>query len=209
MADVDPPAEQGAPAANKEKQFLATWWLLIVLAVVALAGAAIGALWFAPQLKFVSAKDLDLVKALTPLAMAAIFIERAVEVLISPWRDADAATKAGAVKAATAASASPNTDSAVQDLMDDLNQYKGDTKKVAFLLAFVLSLIAALAGVRALGPFLAADGMTALNAHQQRLFLGYDVFLTAALLPGGAELVHSVFGAFSSVFDKVQKSATS
>jgi hypothetical protein len=197
------------PPPAKWKQFLASWWLLIVLIILAAAGSAAGALWLSPQIRFLSGKDLDLARALTPLAMAAIFIERAVEVLVSPWREADAATLENAVKAAAAASASPATDSDVQDLKDDLNQYRGTTKQVAFLLAFVLSLIAALVGVRAIGPFLADNGLNALTPVQRELFSGYDVLLTAILLPGGADLVHSVFNAFSSVFNKVQNSAGS
>lgn len=209
MADAAAVHVEAPPALGKFELFLQSWWLLFASFILAAIGAVLGAIWLSPQLRFLSGKDLDLVRALTPLAMAAIFIERAVEVLISPWRDADATDKENAVKAATAASASPATDSNVRDLIDDLNQYRGTTKKVAFLLAFVLSLIAALVGVRAMGPFLADDGMNALTAAQKKLFWGYDVLLTAILLPGGADLVHSVFNAFSSVFNKVQNSASS
>ncbi|HUA93379.1 MAG TPA: hypothetical protein VL991_12475 [Terracidiphilus sp.] len=207
MASVIQVSVQVPPAQNIWKQFLKTWWLLVVLAVLAAAGTLVGAGWLNPQVKFLAGKDLDLARALTPLAMAAIFIERAVEVLISPWREAATASRVNAVKAAAAASESPATDENVQDTLDSLNQYKGNTKKVAFLLAFLLSLVAALAGVRALGPFLADDKLTGLTAAQQHLFWGYDVFLTSVLLPGGADLVHTIFNAFSSVFNKVQQSA--
>ena len=193
---------------SKVDQFLQTWWLAIAVIAVVGGGALVGAYWFNPQIKFVSQKDLDLVRALTPLAIAAVFIERAVEVLISPWRDTAADAKEQAVKVATDAADTPETDPTVQGLLQDLNRYKGNTKRVAFLLGFVLSLMAALVGVRALGPFLADNGLHDLKEHQQHLFWGFDVLLTAAVLPGGADLVHTIFNTFSSVFDKVQRSAS-
>jgi len=219
--EVEPPAPAVLPPAataalnrilsvhpkSKFDQFLQTWWLLIAIIVVVGGGALVGAFWFNPQIMFVSQKQLDLVKALTPLAVAAVFIERAVEVLISPWRDSVADTKEQAVKIATDAAASPETDPSVQGLLQDLNHYRGNTKRVAFLLGFVLSLIASLVGVRALGPFLADNGLHDLKPYQEHLFRGFDVLLTAAVLPGGADLVHTIFTTFSSVFDKVQRSA--
>jgi hypothetical protein len=212
-AEVLPPAplQMSAPVRISRAaldKFLETWWLPIVLVLLIVTGAVFGAFRFAHQIRFVSQAQLDIVRALTPLAVAAVFIERAVEVLISPWRDAGADQKASAVKIAAAASPSPATDAGVQGLLEELNQFKGNTKKAAFLLGFILSLIASLAGVRALGPFLADGGLTDLAPFQQHLFWAFDVLLTAALLPGGADLVHTIFTTFSSIFNKVQKSAS-
>jgi len=202
------PNVQASPGAIKGA--LETWWPLIPLIGLIVIGGQIGALpQFQFQITFLSSDKLDIVRALTPLAVAAIFIERAVEVLISPWRDKDADTKANAVQNATAMSAAPSADPVVQSAIDDLSNYRGETKKVAFLLAFVLSLLASLAGVHALGPFVADKGLDALSPVQRKLFWDYDILLTAVLIPGGADLVHTVFNAFSSVFNKVQNSANS
>jgi hypothetical protein len=158
------------------------------------------------QIRFLSGSQLDLMRALAPLAVAAIFIERAVEVLISPWREPDCTRKENAVEMCRVASSSPATDSEYHNRLHDLNQFKGNTKKAAYLLAFALSVIASLVGLRALGPLVADGGLNGLSDMQRHFFCAFDVLLTAALLPGGADLVHTVLNTFSSVFAKVQES---
>ena len=63
-----------------------------------------------------------------------------------------------------------------------------------------MGLVASLAGVNALSPFLAKDALNNLPAAQHALFAGFDIVLTAALLAGGADGLHSVISAFTSFF---------
>src|ERR1700679_2483460 len=66
---------------------------------------------------------------LAPLMLTAMFIERAVEVMISPWRDPGADQRAKILKDAnnnTAAVASQ------QAAADNYIQYKGKTRRYAF-----------------------------------------------------------------------------
>jgi hypothetical protein len=126
----------------------------------------------------------QLMTKISPLILAAAFIERAVEVLISPWRDTDAAklqtavnvakanavtVVAGAAPAAVAAAvgAPPTagappvvvvTDPAaiqtVQAKADNLHDYRGATRLYAFLASLVLGFAVALAGLRTLAQML-------------------------------------------------------
>jgi hypothetical protein len=81
-----------------------------------------------------------------------------------------------------------------------LTVYTGLTQRYAFITGLILGLVAALAGVSALMPFVAKDALNTLPAAQHALFAGFDIVLTAALLAGGADGLHSVISAFTSFF---------
>jgi len=160
---------------------------------------------------------------LAPLILTALFIERAVEVMISPWRDPGADQRARIlkdVKNNTAAIASQ------QAAADDYTQYKGKTRRYAFAFALLLGTAAAIVGIRALWPFLddpngkfvgatvsTSNGVTTVskvqgnpinnpeNHHAKTAFIVVDVVLSALLLAGGANGIHSVVTTFTSFFD--------
>jgi hypothetical protein len=178
--------------------------LLTEIGAIVAALIALG--WLKTQaLTFSAFGPADVLNRLTPLILTAGFIERAIEVLISPWRDPDANRHATAIAAAKAA---PEPDDqakvqkvqAVADATDSLTVYTGLTQRYAFITGLALGLIASLAGVSALTPFLAKDALSTLPATQHALYAGFDVVLTAALLAGGADGLHSVISAFTSFF---------
>lgn len=139
---------------------------------------------------------------LAPLLLVAGFIERAVEVVITPWRDPDAKKKQAAVdKAKTAADVA-----ALEAANNSLTDYVGETTLYAFIVAFMFGLVAAMVGVRALWPFIQVSQDTvkafaALSFGQRNTFIIYDVVLSAALMAGGANGIHSVITAFTSFFN--------
>lgn len=155
-----------------------------------------------------SVKAGDLTSLLAPLAFAAAVVERSVEILISPWRDAGASKLEKIMSAIKARPVDPNTDaanaSALQVASDTLDDYKGETQRYAFAVSVSLSILVSIAGVRALQPFLDStkfhDASTTSPA-QQMFFLCVDVTISAALLSGGADGIHSVVNAVTSFFD--------
>jgi hypothetical protein len=176
-----------------------------------LSGIAIAVVcWKAPAvLVFTRFGPGDVVKLLTPLFLTALFIERAVEILVSPWRDQEATKLAASV--ASAKSDPRSTPQTIDGLQQRLTDYRSQTQRIAFGASFVLGLMAAMAGVNALGIFLDA-GKLNLLAHWQNLFVhAYDVILTAALLSGGADGIHSLMSAITSFLnatsDKASKAA--
>jgi hypothetical protein len=178
--------------------------LLTEIGVIVAALIALG--WLKTQaVAFSAFGPSDVLNRLTPLILTAGFIERAIEVLISPWRDPDANRHATAIAAAKAA---PESDDqakvqkvqAVAVATDSLTVYTGLTQRYAFITGLILGLVAALAGVSALMPFVAKDALNTLPAAQHALFAGFDIVLTAALLAGGADGLHSVISAFTSFF---------
>jgi len=145
---------------------------------------------------------------LSPLLLTAAFIERAVEVIVSPWRDANANqldNKLNALKAQTAPPASPQD---IQQADSAFQNYTGQTQKYAFAASITLSLAAAYVGVRALWPFVNQADFGKLSANQQWMFLAVDVVLTAALLAGGADGIHQVVNAFTTFFSSTAEKAT-
>lgn len=161
---------------------------------------------------------------LAPLLLTALFIERAVEVMISPWRDPGADQRARVLKDAKANTAAVASQQAAAD---EYIQYKGKTRRYAFAFALLLGTAAALVGIRALWPFVddpngkfvpatvsTVNGVTTVtkalgnpfnapqNHHARAAFIVVDVVLSALLLAGGANGIHSVMTAFTSFFDK-------
>ncbi|MDR3727803.1 MAG: hypothetical protein P4K86_12250 [Terracidiphilus sp.] len=180
--------------------------LLAETGAIVLALLALG--WLKTQpLTFTAFGPADVLNRLTPLILTAGIIERSVEVLISPWRDPEANRHATAIAAAKAApepddQAKAQKVQTVADATDSLTVYTGVTQRYAFITGLTLGLIASLAGISAFMPFLAngKDALNALPAAQHALFSGFDIVLTAALLAGGADGLHSVISAFTSFF---------
>jgi hypothetical protein len=167
----------------------------------------------------------NLLSLMSPLLLTAGFIERAVEVVISPWRDAEAnkLTQALAVlqapastvpPAAGATSGSSGTGDEIESASERLADYKGRTQQYAFMASLTLSLAAAGVGVRALWPLLdmtSKTGFEQASRAQQGTFLVVDIILSSLLLAGGADGIHSVINSFTTFFNttaqKVQQSA--
>ena len=149
---------------------------------------------------------------LAPLMLAAAFIERAVEVVITPWRDPGfnrLQTRQNAVTADNTATQAQKDEAA-----EAVNSYVADTTRYALALAAMLGLVAAMVGVRALWPFLDSQSMAVFKAAtvaHRNTFILYDVVLSAALMAGGANGIHSVVTTFTTFFDsntqKLQSSA--
>lgn len=160
--------------------------------------------WNAAQFQQINAGNL--VGFFTPLIIASAVIERAVEVVISPWRDKEGdriTSKVQDVSARVATAADP--DQATHELEavhDDLAQYTGQTRRYAFALAFAFSLMAATAGVRVLGPMLDPNTVKTIPVDQMNYFRWYDMLLTTLLLAGGAAGIHAPINAITSFFEK-------
>ena len=181
-------------------------WPLLVSGAIALSCVAV----FGAYLKWdglsLTVRLQDLSGLLAPLAFASAVIERAVQIIVSPWCDAEASKLEKAVSAIKDTDPATNARNAadLKAASDRLDEYRGDTQQVAFGVSLTLSILVSMAGVRALGPF--AD-VARLNNHavttpgQHLFFLCVDVVVSAGLLAGGADAVHSVVNAATSFFD--------
>jgi hypothetical protein len=142
-----------------------------------------------------------LTSLLSPIAFAAAVVERAVEILISPWRDTGASKLQRALAAIQARPAEAAKAADLQTASGALDDYRGVTQQYAFAVSMLLSLLVSISGVRALQPFLAENALNVLATNQRGFFFTVDVLLTALLLSGGADGVHSIVNAVTTFFD--------
>ena len=181
--------------------------VLFVSLGIAAAGIAVFARfanWWGLSL---AVQPQNVASVMAPLLLTAGFIERAVEVVITPWRDPGATRLKTALSAAKANPAATDAQAAAQAAID---AFQGKTTQYAFAIAALFGLVAAMVGVRALWPFLDPTAMTIFKAAslvQQNTFIVFDVVLSAALLAGGANGIHSVVTAFTTFFDTTAQKA--
>lgn len=153
----------------------------------------------------------QLMGTLAPLLLTAVFIERAVEVVVSPWRDAESDARRAALGHAKGAIAPDPV--ALHAAQKALTEYRVRTQQYAFAAAVLLGGAASSVGVRALWPFLNNPKLGGVSAAQTIAFHLVDITLSAVMLAGGAAGIHSVVSAFTNFFDaagnKARKSAAS
>ena len=153
------------------------------------AGLVVATYWLAARATgqpLTVAADLDMVAALTPLVIVAAFIERSVEVMLTPWRGDEAAViqqRIGAYERAGDVRASESE--AVK-----LRKHKNGTRRRAFMLSVALGILAALLGFRGLAVLLE-------SAPDGRWFVFFDVLITGFVLGGGADGIHKPVQAFT------------
>lgn len=193
------------------------WLLGFIIAIASVAVFAWKQRWDGINLTL---NVTDLVSRMTPLILAATFIERSVEILISPWRDAPAAKLQNALNAIKARPVATDAVTAAANAEDlkiasqALDDYRGDTQRHAFAVSLVLSFCAAIAGVRGLWSFVSADPATLTAYHslregQKAYFQVVDVILSGTLLAGGADALHAVLNSITTFFNASANKATS
>lgn len=185
-------------------------WPLIAASVAMVVALAIFWIWLTWTGLAFQVEASAVAGLLAPLVFASAVVERAVEILISPWRDQGASTRQKALTAAQAIADDGQRAIAVKQASDALDAYKADTQQYAFAISMTIGMLTSIAGVRALQPFLKAGALDTLKTAecaQYSFFLALDVALSAALLAGGADGVHSVVSAVTSFMDASSASA--
>ena len=140
---------------------------------------------------------------LTWLFIVALFIERAVEVIVSTIRDADAAPLALEVKAAqdkiaAQAKITPNSLPYLDPLhvaQKKLEEYRSETKELAMCVSFIISILVSLAGVRAFGSIVETV------PPSNWIFPTADIIVTGAVLAGGTDAIHQMMNVIMNFFD--------
>lgn len=137
---------------------------------------------------------------MAPLLVIALFIERAVEVILAAWRAGGTQHREAGMQQAM----EQGTIDEQWRARTDLDAYRVDTQRTAFALAFVISLLISTMGVRAIEMLVGPDLLPRAAAEQRLMFVRVDVFVTSLLLTGGAEGIHKVVNAFTTFMDSTQ-----
>ena len=180
-------------------------WLFPAVLVAASAAAA----WLAGNFTGLAFKPFEasaVVGNLTGLFLISLFLERALEVFVSSWRDADSRAlehdilhALAAAKAAPDAAAAAEAERAVREKRYALHLYKAKTARVAFICGLVAGAVIALAGARALAPLLA--GMPQPGTPQALVVTIVDVVITAGLIGGGSDGIHKLVSVITDYLD--------
>jgi hypothetical protein len=129
-------------------------------------------------------------------------VERAVEVLVGPRRDAGKAQlKANVGAAQEVVKAQPSAAALETALTAEhtVAEYEEDTRRLALGVALLLGLATSTVGFRALSSLVATGGFASLSNTQLEVFRVIDVFVTGALIAGGSSGLHQAFGAAKDV----------
>jgi len=145
----------------------------------------------------------------------ALFVERAVEVVVMVFRDQqadlldkaeeeavtalnDATKRANVLPGDNAAATNVQTaNTALAGIRHDKVIYRAETKEIALLVGFAFGLFVSLAGVRALHSLLKD------NEPVGVLFVAADILITGAILAGGSEGIHRIANAFNGFMDSL------
>jgi hypothetical protein len=183
--------------------------IIVGLAIAALIAVALNGQSPAPVL-FKPVTQQSFLGTMSWLFIVALFVERAVEVIISVLRDAGAAPLETQVDAAQKkikeqARVTPGSVAYLDELQRAqaaLSTYRAGTKEIALCISFVLGLFVSLAGVRAL------DAIVNSVPSNNWLFPIADILLTGAIVAGGSDGVHQMMNVFtnflSSAADKAK-----
>lgn len=152
-----------------------------------------------PQLAPVKANlRLDtILGALGGLFVLVLLIERATEIVISIWRQTDTDILKQAIEL-LAKDPARSADLATQSTA--LAAYQAETKHIALLVGFSLSVLACAGGIGILDTII--DTSKGADSHFLR---GIDILLTAGLLAGGSDSVHQFVRALETVFQSAKK----
>ncbi|OLB84468.1 MAG: hypothetical protein AUI12_13520 [Acidobacteria bacterium 13_2_20CM_2_57_6] len=165
------------------------------------------AYWLKPQnVQFWEFKQEDVVRLFTQLILVALIIERALEVILTPWRGPEAERMTAELQHhdQLAKSGNPTAQDNLQKSKLDLTDFKCKTQNLAFKVSFVLGIIVASFGIRTLAPLVEPNAFGKLPHLQQVGFAALDVLLTGALLSGGADGLHQVLSLFLDYVGKTR-----
>jgi hypothetical protein len=188
----------------------------IAVAVVLLAfGIAVGVMTGALTIKPVTAQNVRAL--LQTMFVVALFIERALEVFVSAWRDPGAAPLEAAAETAqealkqAIASGVPSAIQAAQQALDAaeaaLKVYKAETKRIALSAAIVVGVLVAAAGLRTFETFveLRASHQGSWDEIAGALFNAVNVVITGGLLGGGSDLIHKILKVITDFLQQTSK----
>ena len=132
------------------------------------------------------------------LYIVALFVERALEVLIKAWRGEGKIRLEQQLNAA-----------AVDDptrITDKLEEYRAGTQRRALLVGLTLGILVSVSGVRLLAPIFQFDGAIGWT-FQKAVFYFTDIVITAGLIAGGSSSIHELMALIDDFLKASRKRA--
>lgn len=183
----------------------------IVMAVLVCVVVILAIIFYPRTIPFWEFNVGDVVMLLLSLFVVALFIERAVEVIMIVWRDSgekECQRKVDKLEKQIKAKSESNVENLAEDKEEaerDLKHYKAVTKTLALTLVFVIGIVISALGIRALQPLVDMTVFKDLTAMQKTLFAAVDIIITGALLGGGSKGIHEIVEAFLNTVERYRK----
>lgn len=141
---------------------------------------------------------------LMPLVWTALFVERSLEVFLTPWRGGNSDDIQERITQLTGAEGMA-TELAAAKI--ELVTYKSATRGVAFSLGFSLGIVSAMFGIRGFLAFVDPGSLAGVSLVQRTVLGALDVLLSGALIAGGSEGLHRVISVFMAYVDMASAKA--
>jgi chemotaxis signal transduction protein len=180
----------------------------IVIIVVALAFSVY---FQTTTLAFRPEPNVTVLSMLGYLLLVSLFVERAIEIILSSWRSAEADKLDREIdkekKEIRAAQPKENQDLPLtspdlEELLDTRAIYRAESRFAALWIGMCIGVIVSLAGVRILGNLFETDRLT---EFQTGLFIVVDVLLTGFVLAGGSDAINKIYKVYSSFMSRVEQ----
>lgn len=178
------------------------------IAVIVFLGALIAVVstQFPNAAEFKLETGQEIVEALLGLFVAALFMERVQEVVVTAWCQGERLTLESnledAKRVANEDGASDEDRQAVLDAERALKYYKNSTKVFAFSVGLFIGFIFALLGVRALAEVMIYENLA---GFQSDFFAVIDLLVTAGVIAGGSDAIHKLISVFTDAFDATRR----
>lgn len=123
---------------------------------------------------------------LTSLLLAALLVERVLDVFLTIWR--------APTSEAIEAEAKRHPESSAERIEKEavLQTRKAGTRTIAMWSALLIGILVSAAGMRSLSWFVEPGTVDALPATQASLFIGVDILLTGGVIAGGSDGIHKI-----------------
>lgn len=148
------------------------------------------------------------IRLITSAILIALFIERTTEIILIAWRGQDKRQRMLAVfvegKKALKGGATEDTKHTVDGVMkanEKLASFRAGNQRLALLTGLALGIFVSALGIRLIEPLMEPTAVETLSLNQYRWFVVVDVFITGALLGGGAYGLHKILDWFLSAVD--------
>jgi hypothetical protein len=182
---------------------------LVAFAVVIVLGGVLVAALRPLPLVFKDNGIAQVTQLLLSLMLVSLFLERTIEVFITIWRGPQSRQLENDVRSRQvrmnqlSKSTSVDREGDMAQMSQELEaasqasvQLKSSTRGWALWAGLALGIAISLAGVRTLNPLITPDSYALLSASQKNFFDLVDVLITAGLISGGSNGLHSILQVF-------------
>lgn len=146
------------------------------------------------------------------LVLISLFVERAIEFVLSLWRSAEADYLDRNIETLKEKIAIPTEESVearvdkvklthkLEALEDERVDFKADSRLAALWTGVIIGVFVSLVGVRIMGSVFEAPASS--HVFHSRAFIIVDVLLTGLVLAGGSSAIHKIMCLYDSAMNK-------